>query len=283
MASGKTTTLSTNKSPNKGPPPPGKAIAVPGDTAQAVVPYTEQQLAELAATDDYADMGRADVAVPFLKVLQGLSPQCTVGNADYDEEARPGMITHSISKVLYATGVTVTPVVYKRSYLEWVPRKQGGGFRGEFPIATHEAIFNKLRDPKTGKATLPETGNDLIETLSFFVLLHNEDGTVEPAIIAMASTQTGTARVWNQLQMRYVPPGAPMKSYKRYTARYRLGTDMRRKDQNTWFVWKVNGAQVNDQDTLFAARAFEQQVLGNRVIVDHAGGAEPDSTTEDGM
>lgn len=259
--------------------PPGKEVAAKASTAVATL--SESTLASLAAGDDYADLSRADVAVPFLKILQSLSPQCVVGSPDYDEKARPGMISHSITKQLFDGAITVTPVVYKRSYIEWVPRKAGGGFRGEFPTATHEAVFNAKRDQKTGRAAL-ENGNELIETLTFFVLLHQDDGTVEPAIMAMALTQTGAARVWNQMQMRYVPPGAPQRPYKRFTAQYRLGTEMKRKDTNIWFVWKVLGAQLNEESTLFAAKAFEQQVLGGSIVVDHAGAAEPEPAG-DGM
>lgn len=246
------------------------------DGGKAVVTYDEKTLAMLDAGNDYADIGRADVALPFLSVLQALSPACSIGHADYNPDARPGMIIHSITKELF-TNVIVTPVVYKRSYIEWVPRKDGGGFRGEFPVETHEAIYNKLRDPETGKGML-ENGNELLETLTFFVMHHAPDGGISPAIVAMALTQTRAAKVWNQMQMNYVPPGAPRKLYKRYTASYALTTEMRRKDQNTWFVWKVLGANPNPPEAIGAAQGFEMQVRGNAVVVDYSAGAEPVDT-----
>lgn len=245
-------------------------------TNKAVVTFDAEAM---AATDDYDNMGRADVAVPFLKVLQALSPECTPGDAEYNESARPGMIVHSITKQVF-TAVRVTPVVYRRSYLEWVPRTQGGGFRGEFPADTHEPVYNRLRDPETGVAKL-ENGNDLIETLSFFCLLHPEGGDPEPVIIAMAKTQTKAGKMWNQMQSRYVPPGAPARQYKRCAASYLLSTEIRRKDKNTWFVWKVGGAQVNPPEVAFMAQAFEQQVKGGAVIIDHGAQEAAADTSSD--
>ena len=251
-------------------------VAAPAATALVAV-----DLAALGATDDYDNMGRSDVAVPFLKILQALSPQCTVGSSDYDPDARPGMISHSITKAILGTSVRVTPVAYKRSYLEWVPRKQGGGFRGEFEAATHEPIFNRLRSPETGKAIL-ENGNELIETLTFFALLHNADG-VEPIIISMSISQAGAARTWNQIQQTYAPPGAPKRPYKRYIANYLLSTDMKRKDQNTWFVWKVSGATANTPEVIAAAQAFEAQIRGGAIVVDHSAAQEPVATEDDAL
>ncbi|CAB4169772.1 hypothetical protein UFOVP906_1, partial [uncultured Caudovirales phage] len=191
-------------------------LAVSDAQSKQIMLFDDKNISVLAATDDYDNMGRADVAVPFLKVLQALSPECTPGGPDYKDTARPGMISHSITKQVFQN-VVITPVVYKRSYLEWVPRSKGGGFRGEYSPETHEVIYNQRKDASSGKCTL-ENGNDLIETLSFFSLLHSEDSPPEPVIVSMSSTQTKTARQWNQMQQRFIPPGAPMRAYKRCIA-----------------------------------------------------------------
>jgi len=148
-------------------------VAVVDDSSKQLMLFDESNILALQATDDYDNMSRADVAVPFLKVLQALSPECTPGSPDYRDAARPGMIAHSITKDVFQT-VQITPVVYKRSYLEWVPRSKGGGFRGEHPPETHEHSYNRCKDPAAGKCSL-ENGNDLIETLSFFCLLYGND------------------------------------------------------------------------------------------------------------
>lgn len=240
------------------------AVAVVVNNDKQLMLFDDANILALQATDDYDNMSRADVAVPFLKVLQALSPECTPGSSDYRENARPGMIAHSITKDVFQT-VEITPVVYKRSYLEWVPRNKGGGFRGEHPPETHEQIYNRCKDPSTGKCTL-DNGNDLIETLSFFCLLHGT--TVEPVIISMSSTQTKTARQWNQMQQRFVPPGAPMRSYKRCIARYTFATDMQRNDKGAWYTWRVAKAVTNDPDTINMALEFERQIKGGTIVVD---------------
>ncbi len=250
----------------------GKEVATPG--ASAVVAYDEKALAALQTTDaDFAQFDGERGSLPFLLVLQALSPACTLGKPDYNESARPGMLMHSITKELFKDPVALTPVAFTRTFNEWVPRLSGGGFRGAHPVSTHEALFNKHKDPKTGKAILPAVdgvANELIETRAFFCLLNKADGTVEPVVVNMALSQSKAANDWIYMQKFYSPPGLERRRYPSYAATYLMSTKLRQKDQNTWFVWNILRSGPTNPELFGMAQAFAQEVRGNNVVVDYA-------------
>ena len=74
-------------------------------------------------------IGKGDLAIPFLTILQSNSPQLME-----DKSLRPGMIYDTVLKKGYEE-ILVTPCNYEKQYIEWTPREQGGGL-----VATHSNI-----------------------------------------------------------------------------------------------------------------------------------------------
>ena len=70
-----------------------------------------------------------DLALPFLKVLSQLSPQCNKTSNSFVEGAEPGMIYNTVSGKLYdgEEGIDVVPAFYKREFIEWGERGKGSG------------------------------------------------------------------------------------------------------------------------------------------------------------
>ena len=76
----------------------------------------------LAAVNFEADAGQGlnmtqeDLALPFLKVLGQLSPECNKRDAKHVEGAEPGMIINTVTNEIYdgVKGIDVVPVHYKR-------------------------------------------------------------------------------------------------------------------------------------------------------------------------
>lgn len=261
------------------------AVATRGETALA----TAEDIAALGEFQPI-EVSKDDVAIPFLIVLQPLSPQVTPGNAAYIESARPGKIFHTISKELF-DHIHVVVADYKRSFIEWVPRDKGGGFRGEYQGAEIEATFNKRLNRETGRALL-ENGNQLTDTRSFFVLTSQQDDadsapTIAPAMIAMASTQIRVAKEWNNRILNYVPPGQRPGTYAPWACVYRLGTVLNKNEKGSWFGWTIERAGFNRSPELReAASLFQKQIRQGMVKVDrsalepeHEGAAPDDGKT----
>ena len=97
----------------------------------------------LAAVNFEADAGQGlnmtqdDLALPFLKVLGQLSPECNKRDAKHVEGAEPGMIINTVTNEIYdgVKGIDVVPVHYKRQYIEWQDRGESQGA----PVKIYEA------------------------------------------------------------------------------------------------------------------------------------------------
>lgn len=143
------------------------------------------------------DMSSDDYALPFLKLLQGLSPEVDPQEDSYIDGARPGMIYNSVTRELYdgGEGLEVIPVHIRSLVIEWAPRTEGGGFVAEY----------RNREEAQSFVT---PGNELKDTITYTVLYrpYGTDREYQPALLGMESTKLKVARTWNsQLSMLKVP------------------------------------------------------------------------------
>ena len=97
----------------------------------------------IAAINFEADAGHAlnmtqeDLALPFLKLLGQLSPECNKRDAKYVEGAQPGMIINTVTNEIYdgEKGIEVLPVINQTQYIEWQDRGESQGA----PVKVYEA------------------------------------------------------------------------------------------------------------------------------------------------
>lgn len=146
-----------------------------------------------------------DFAIPFLQVLQKMSPQVDDQAPEFIPEARAGMLFNNVTKELTPgqTGVRFIPVHRTHQFLQWVPRDAGGGLAG---IHQPDAEIVKPFLGKVGKhnvqvkvekdGKLVDATHELIETYSVFGLLVREDDTTEPVILNFSSTSIKVYRQW---------------------------------------------------------------------------------------
>lgn len=250
-----------------------KSTEVAARVAAEVAVVDQQALAALASGEGFEDVqGRDMFAVPFLVVLQPLSPQCNPAAAEHVEGAIPGRILHTVSNELFST-VQVVPVHLTRTFVEWVPRDAGGGFRGEHAGPDAIELFNSKLDRTTGKARL-DNGNDLVDTRNHYVLVVREDGHCEPALISMSSTQIKASKQWTSMMQMFrpvsyqLPPGVLPAMY---ACAYNLTTVLQENKKGKWFGWRVTRLQeILSADIINAAKSFRRQILGGEVAVDRS-------------
>lgn len=245
---------------------PAGAAAGPGT---AVATMTEEERQALVAFGDapggLEDIGRDDIAIPFLAIVQALSPQLEPGNAKYMEAAKIGNVLNTATGELMA-GAIVVPVDYKRSFCEWVPRNKGGGFRGEHGMEM-EQEFNDRIDRATGIATL-ENGNHLVDTRTFFVYAGSSIETLAPTVISMSRTQTKKAKLFVNMIQNYIPVGAPPKMYPAWAAQYRFGSILEKNEKGSWYGWNIGRIGMNTNQALIkACEAFKKQIRGGTIII----------------
>ena len=181
-----------------------------------------------------------DVQIPFLRVLQALSPQIKKSDPAYIKGAEQGGIFNTVTKKFWSgdEGVLVIPVHFQKKLLEFVPRSEGGGFVGE---------INPKNLPKIVKENgmeMLENGNELVRTAQHYVKIVHDDGTLENAIVDMKKTQLKKSREWVSIMGMFKYPkeagqnlvGKTMDSW--YNM-FRLTTVEESNDKGSWYTWKI--------------------------------------------
>ena len=137
-----------------------------------------------------------DIQIPFLRIIQQMSPQINKKEAGFIEGAAGGDVFNTVTNKHWDgdKGVVVIPVYFQMKLLEFVPRDQGGGFSGELS-ATSEEVRTAERDQATGMELLTN-GNELVRTAQHYIKIVHEDGTLENAIVDMKKTQLKKSRLW---------------------------------------------------------------------------------------
>lgn len=176
---------------------PSTAVAKPASTA--VRPRDENLPAYIkqgGPARGSENVDTTDLVIPRLELAQALSPCLKKGDAGYIEGAEQGDIFNTVTRELYKAenGVLVIPILYKKEYLIWKDRKQGGGFRGSYPTL-QEANERIAGEQDAEHLVANETGQQL-------VLVVREDGTTDDTMLAMVSmsrTKLKVSKNWNSL------------------------------------------------------------------------------------
>lgn len=142
----------------------------------------------------FEDVDNECISIPYLVVLQKGSPQCDDADGEYLPEARPGMFFNSATKQLYKDpeGLLLLPCHMNRRFVEWVPKEEGGGFRGDHDPA--DVDVEKLERDASGRFVLGN-GNYLADTRYHYCLLLDGDS-VEPVVLSLSSTQIKKSKSW---------------------------------------------------------------------------------------
>ena len=237
-------------------------VAVKKENAVALNSMFEED-----ALSGFEGMNQDDFALPFLRLLTNTSPE--VGDV---EGAMPGMIYNTVTGDLYdgKKGIEVVPCAYVRQYIEWAPRGSGSGAPVAMYPATSDVLSRTHREPGDNKDYL-DNGNYIENTANHYVMVIRDDGTPEPALISMKSTQLKKSRKWNSMMQSVKVAGKnglftpPM-----YSQVYRLTTVAESNDKGKWFGWEVERVgPVEDASVYQAAKAFATSVNAGDVKVKH--------------
>lgn len=243
----------------------------------------------------FEDFTRDDLAIPFINILQKMSPAVDPDSPNHIDKAKAGMMINSVTQELYdgkEDGVVVIPVHRVHQFIEWVPRDAGGGF-----VAAHEVddpmIVEAKKGGNFGKLESPD-GNDLVETFNVYVLLVGDDGDYQPAVIPFSSTNIKAYKKWmtnarsivlKDEEGRRFP--APMFSHK-----YRILTQFQENNKGTWHAFRVafaegdaESSRLAPEDELYqAAKGVRELVLSGaaKPNYDSAAAHQTDDADDDG-
>jgi hypothetical protein len=235
----------------------------------------EQELAIIGSFEQDAGLGAenieaADQAMPFLRPLQKMSPQVDEDNPAYNESAKAGMFFNTATERLYDE-VTFLPVYYERCYIEWQAREQGGGFLGKLtPI---EAKARGITRGEDGKDYF-DNGNQASDTRELTVIIINGDGTFDPAVISMSSSQVKASRkLMTQLNAVRVKGANGMFAPPMFANQILLNSTQESNDHGTWkgIAFSLDGF-VTDQDAYMTAKGLYDAVKGGSKSANYSEG-----------
>jgi len=197
-----------------------------------------------------------DFAIPFIRVLQPMSPQLQKQHGSYVAGASAGDLYNTVTGEAFdgETGISIVPCAYNKKYIEWIPREKGGGLVN----ASHDiSILSSCTRNQDDRRYYTKDGNEIVETAQFFVLVV-KDGTAQQAVLAFTSTQLGVARKWlTMLRMARVQNSkgdsveAPMFAYT-----YKLGTTTQSNDKGSWNAYTINQEGATELSIAMMAKDF---------------------------
>jgi len=213
------------------------------------------------ASQGLENVDKDSLAIPFLQVLQPLSPQI-----ETVEGAKAGKLINTITNELMDEAFVV-PVAFQRRFIRWALRENGGGYRGEMTAAEVEALNLKRDD----QGRLMYEGDELKDTRNHFVLIVSKDQTkFQPALFSLGSTQIKKSKRWlsriQGIQLQdangkiFTPPS--------FSHVYSVKTLKESNDKGFWYGIDVDIlGPVTSRAIYEAAKAFHGQIVSGQVNV----------------
>ncbi|XAO53891.1 hypothetical protein [Pseudomonas phage Max] len=235
-------------------------------TTDVAVKEQNTAMAEYGAYADYAGAGfenqtSDDYSIPFLQILQALSPQL-----QENDSLRQGMILNTVTGEVWdgKKGIAFVPATTQHVYVEWKPRDAGGGFVGIHEVNSDLVNHAKAASAEYGKYSTPD-GNELIETFYVYGIALDDDGNASEAVLAFSSTKIKKYKGWmtkaKTIQIplpdgRRIP--APL-----FAHRYRLKTVSEKNNKGQFFNWDAiafDGANAQEARLLPDDPLFQSAV-----------------------
>lgn len=238
-----------------------KSIAVAEEPNNALAVMAADFAADAGLGMEGAD--KASFAIPFISVLQGLSPQL-----ETVEGAKPGLFINTITNEV-AKELLVVPCAFQRRFLRWAPRSEGGGYKGEYnPVEIETGAVEGVSTNAEGRLMIE--GDELKDTRNHFVLVQNESGAWQPALLSLGSTQIKKSKRWmsrirgielrNAQGRTFNPPA--------FSHIYKLTTVKEENSKGSWWGVEIDLVEsVADVDLYAKAKAFHNSIAAGEVEV----------------
>ncbi len=224
-------------------------------------------------------------AIPFLSVLQKMSPQVDEDDGAFVKGAKQSMFINSVTEELSdgKKGVEFIPCAYQRRFIRWGAKKQGGGFKGEMTPEQVEAMreAGEIKDVG-GKLLVPtEQGvldvdiSDMVkDTRNHFGLVKGKAGWSQ-VLMSLSSTQIKKSRgLMSMLRQIKVGDLTPPTYYNII----HISTVPESNDQGSWHGVKFHMAGNCGKDpTLYnEAKSFWEAITAKKVNVNYGSSEEAD-------
>jgi len=266
-------------------------VAVVEETALVV--QDDSDLLEADAGRDVYDL--LDISIPYITILQALSPQVNKRDGKHVEGAEPGMFYDSATGQVWdgEKGLYVVNVFHSRRYSEWYPRdsKVGKGLVHNFGH-DREAALKRVLDTKRFPWRTPED-TLITEAGTYYSLLMEEPGSLPTqGLISLTGTQLRKYKNLNTVAGTWRLPRKNGTLYNPiiFSRAYHMTSIPEQNDKGNWmgFKFEPGPALVKTRDSKLDANLwpggrmiyelaseFRRQVEGGEVSVQESDAATP--------
>jgi hypothetical protein len=235
-------------------------------------------------------------AIPFIQVLQKMSPLVDEDKPQYIPGAKSGMFYNTVTKKLYdgKSGLKFIPCAFKRSFILWGPRDAGGGFKGEFTpeqidAMLHDAIGKPQVVSVEGRLFKPLPDGTVDEkrcdyyadTRSHYILMQDEaTGETGQAILSLTGTLTKSSKMLlTALQQKKIEGPRGKATPPTFANVVKLTTVGMSNEKGSWsgVSFELDGL-VSDPMLYAEAKAFYKAITSGEVKADYSKSesAQPD-------
>jgi len=196
------------------------------------------------------------MAIPFVRILQKLSPQLNKQKPQFLPDAEEGVWFNTVTKELLGDNIQVIVLKFEHVYIEWLPDR--GGF-----VSYHSPEnAERLAVDKTFGKWQTADGNSLQESYAYICMIvgHEDEGIV---VMSFSSSAIKMAREWNRLMTTHV-----MDNGKRalpYYLVWALKAQYTENDQGSWYSPSVSYAGYISEDQ-YSILSTERKALPNRNV-----------------
>lgn len=196
----------------------------------------------------FENLGAQDFQIPFLRILQPLSPQVLDGDEKV-EGAKAGHFYNTLTNKSYGSEIEIIPLKCITEWLVWSPNR--GPLKARYPVGGIEIVGDQY-----SKMMTPE-GDEVVETMTIFCLVanHIEEG---PVAFPLAKTNIKHGKKLNtMLHSTFLPSG---KRAPYFSSVWRLKTSVNRNEKGTWYSLGVKSQTNIDRIRWISKNEFDMAV-----------------------
>lgn len=215
------------------------------------------------------DFQQSDFLIPYVRIIQALSKELQKNHAKYVKDGEQGDFINSATRKLYKgeQGFYVVPVSFGHRYMAWRPNNAGPAY----DMGDDATKFNSIAPDEKGKRT-DEEGNELVDSLQFFVILVDiATSEWEMAVLNFSGSQAKKARGWSTtINKRMERRDGKLVRPAIFFYSYKVSTTPESNDQGSWYGFVIEeGPKVKDlangREIFTAAKTLRDQITAGEV------------------
>ena len=158
--------------------------------------------------------------------------------------------------------------MFKKEWMLWIPRDEGGGdgqgFRG---------AFESESEAKDRQSELSAEGEEveIVDAHQHFVLVVRDTGEMEEAVITMTRTKMKVSRRWNSM--------IRMGGGDRFSRGYKFDTVMEESPKGDYYNYSVSTAGFTPAEVFARAEALYDAITGGERVI-HREESDDDNTED---